>query len=398
MKEKIDYLLGVGAIRDKANQILELTKEGKTHFEFKNDKLHDVADFVLEVIKENYPTLNIPFHSRWGHFQVGNVDRNERLDEMLKGEEALEKARAKLDLAITSVLLDAGAGSDWKYREDGIRFARSEGLAVASWHMFVQGGFSEDGSAKAQASKLKKISAKEIETFFQVSEENPLVGTRGRAGLLQALGACVEVKPDVFKDARPGNIIDHMIEKYGNTFAAKDLLRAVLDHFGPIWPSRITLGGVNLGDVWNYSKLGPDENDRLVPFHKLSQWLTYSLIEPIQEAGIKVTNAHEMTGLAEYRNGGLFVDAGLCVLKDPGMLNLSHRPDSDLIIEWRALTIACLDLLAPVIRERLGFTEEEFPLAKMLEGGTWHAGRKLAARMRSDCSPPIKLESDGTVF
>ena len=45
-----------------------------------------------------------------------------------------------------------------------------------------------------------------------------------------------------------------------------------------------------------------------MPLHKLSQWLAYSLIEPLQRAGIAVTDIDGLTGLAEYRNGGLFID------------------------------------------------------------------------------------------
>ena len=60
-----------------------------------------------------------------------------------------------------------------------------------------------------------------------------------------------------------------------------------------------------------------DATNGLIPFHKLSQWLAYSLIEPLQAAGIAVTDIDGLTGLAEYRNGGLFVDAGVISLRDP---------------------------------------------------------------------------------
>lgn len=397
MNEEINYLLSANAIRDKANQMLELTKNGETNFVFNEDKLADTADFVLEVIKENYPSLEIPFHSRWGHFQVGGVDRNKEFNEKIETLDSMEQARTKLDLAITSVLLDAGAGADWRYSEEGIRYSRSEGLAVASWHAFTNGEFSAANELRADAQKLMEIDAKDIERMFQVNENNPLVGAQGRADLLKALGKCVADRSK-FKDARPGNIVDYLVAKHGRSFKAVELLRGVLDLFGDIWPDRIKIGGINLGDVWSHPKLGRGQAEKLIPFHKLSQWLTYSLIEPMEEAGIEVKDVFEMTGLAEYRNGGLFVDSGVFTLRDESLYHCGHRPDSELIIEWRALTIACLDLIAPLIREKLGRTEEEFPLAKILEGGTWHAGRKLAAQLRPDNSAPIKLLSDGTVF
>ena len=74
------------------------------------------------------------------------------------------------------------------------------------------------------------------------------------------------------------------------------------------------------------------------------------------------------------------------------------RSNSALVVGWRALTVALLDQIAPLVRERLGLTAEEFPLACVLEGGTWAAGRRLAREKRPDGGPPIAVASDGTVF
>ncbi len=399
MNKDIQYLLSAQAVRERTRKLYDFALAGETNFIIHEDKLDEVAKFVLDVIKDNYPDLKIPFHSRWGHFQVGGVDRNAKLNEKLEGLDPIEKARTKLDLVITSVLLDAGAGATWKFTEDGKEYSRSEGLGVASWHMFMQGAFANDGSLRADAKKLQSISAKDIENAFQVTDTNPLVGAQGRASLLSALGKCVEKRKDVFKDGRPGNIIDYMIQTKGKSFKATDLLQAVLINFGDIWPSRINIDGTNLGDIWHHPLLGEKEDlNSLVAFHKLSQWLTYSLIEPIEEAGITITNASEMTGLAEYRNGGLLLDTGLIALKDKTLLDRAHKPDSEIIIEWRALTVALLDKLATIIQKELGFSAQEFPLAKVLEGGTWWAGRRIAKEKRADASPPLKLDSDGTVF
>jgi hypothetical protein len=40
----------------------------------------------------------------------------------------------------------------------------------------------------------------------------------------------------------------------------------------------------------------------------------------------------------------------------------------------------------------------QLPLVKVLEAGTWFAGRVLAAERRPGGGPPIAVESDGTVF
>ncbi|MFM9900799.1 MAG: DUF1688 family protein, partial [Polaromonas sp.] len=186
--------------------------------------------------------------------------------------------------------------------------------------------------------------------------------------------------------------------------AASDVLLHVLQAMGPIWTSGSMVMGVRAGDVWEHrwagtaAAGGEDTVTRgWVPFHKLSQWLSYSLIEPLQWAGITVTGLDALTGLPEYRNGGLFLDAGVLQLKDPAQANRLHQPGDELIVEWRALTVALLDELAPLVRTQLGLSAEQMPLACVLEGGTWAAGRVLAQRLHNG-SPPLNIDSDGTVF
>jgi len=398
---ELDAILHPSLIRERSEKIFNLTLDGKTHFHYHPEKLEDVSNFVLEVIRKNYPDLNIPFHSRWGHFQVGGIDRLKILDEKIKNLSLEERARIKLDLVVVSVLLDAGAGEKWSYIEKSTEksFNRSEGLAVASFYMFLNGDFSHDKNHPWQvtAEGLKNLTRAKLEEGFQVSLTNPLVGVEGRLTLLKTLGETLFKNSTHFKNARPGFIFD-FIKSKGNVVDATILLRGVLDGLGPIWPGRIELNGVNLGDVWSHSLLGnKDDFKSLVPFHKLSQWMTYSLIGPIEEAGIRIQNVHHMTGLPEYRNGGLLLDKGLLSLNQ-AHYQKAHKPDSELIIEWRALTIVLLDKIGEIVRKKLNKTESEFPLAKVLEGGTWWAGRIAAKEKRSDGAPPLKLDSDGTVF
>ncbi len=391
---ELDYIFSPVCIRDGAKKIFKETTLGNTHFHFHEDKVSSTVDFVMETIRENYPDLNIPFHSRWGHFRPGNVDRALWLKEKINHLDPLEQARIKWDLVIPSVLLDAGAGAQWKYheKETSRDYARSEGLGVASFHLFMSGAFSQDKkSLRSESLGLKSVTSKLIEEYFQVNETNPLVGVEGRTNLLRNLGSALENK-DIFKDGRPGNLIDYLISKYGNTIPATGLLRAVLDGLGPIWPGRETLNGVNLGDAWKHSKFG------LIAFHKLSQWMSYSLVEPLMEAGINVTGAEELTGLPEYRNGGLLLDSGVLTFKNSNDLEKVWGPESDLIIEWRALTVYLLDVIGAEVQKRLGKNPKEFPLAKVLEGGTWWAGRKIAALHRAGGTPPLNIKSDGTVF
>ena len=399
--EQVNYLLSPEAIRKQAKNIFDRTVAGLGLFEYHPEKLKATEDYVLTVIKKNYPSLEIPFHSRWGHFRVGGIDRVKTLDQTLSSYDQMEKARIKLDLVITSVLLDAGAGASWKYFEKDSQksFSRSEGLGVASLHLFLAGKLSsQPKTLRADSVGLKKLSTADINEYFQVSETNPLIGVEGRKQLLNNLSSAVENKK-IFKDSRPGNIIDYLSEKFGKQIPAKGILRAVLDGLGPIWPGRLSAQGINLGDIWQHSQLGkPQTLEALVPFHKLSQWMTYSLIEPILEAGFIVTGVEELTGLAEYRNGGLMIDSGLITVKNPEMLKTPWSPDSDLVIEWRALTVYLLDQMGQDLQKAIGKSPAEFPLAKVLEGGTWWAGRFLAQEKRPGGDPPLQIKSDGTVF
>lgn len=411
-EQDIEFLLSPQAIRARTKALYEAAVGGGTHFRVREEKLDEVSEFVLQVTLENYPDLKIPFHSRWGHFQAGEngkkIDRLKELDSRLSGVGAAEKARAKLDLAIVSVLLDAGAGMSWKYREatTGCNLGRSEGLAIASFRMFLDGAFSSDPShpLQADAKGLQKLTKEALEKGFQVSATNSLVGVEGRLELLRQLGRTVEKDQKHFpaqasSSARPGNLYDFFVKRGSKNIRAPELLGAVLRGLGPIWPGRIQLGSTNLGDVWVHPLLGSQNTTQaLIPFHKLSQWLTYSLIEPLIEGGLNVDGVEELTGLAEYRNGGLLLDRGLIELRDQSQAQASHCPDSPLVIEWRALTVVLLERIAEKVRTKLGKTSAELPLAKVLEGGTWWAGRRAAASLRSDGGPPLKIISDGTVF
>ena len=79
---------------------------------------------------------------------MGGEDRWDRLQRAHGWRDAGERARAEFDLATISVLLDAGAGPDWSYRDPatGASVSRSEGLALASLDMFAAGAFASDAS------------------------------------------------------------------------------------------------------------------------------------------------------------------------------------------------------------------------------------------------------------
>lgn len=405
MNDLITYLRSPVAIRSRCGQLFQNAVAGKSrYFDCDLARLPYAADYVIDVIRSEYPDLQIPFHSRWRHFEVGGVTRLEQLDNSLAQLTPHSRAIAKFDLAIISVLLDAGAGSNWYYCEPltNISFKRSEGLAIASFQMFCQGAFSNDetdevSKMRVDAQKLQNFTEADLVYGFQIRSDNPLVGVTGRLELLQKLGKVLTALPQYFgENPRPGNLVNYLIDKVDdNQLSAATVFDAVLSSLSEIWPGRLLVAGVNLGDVWRH----PDvDHDGLVPFHKLSQWLTYSLLEPLQELGIQITGLDQLTGLPEYRNGGLCVDLELLRPKQPDILRTSHSVESPVIVEWRALTVMLLDEIAASIREKLSMSTEELPLVKILQGGTWAAGRKIAAEKRAGGVPPIQILSDGTVF
>jgi hypothetical protein len=401
-------LLSGEAVRVRAHRMLEIGLDNRLrHFRVDLERLGATVDLVLATTQKAYPTFDVPFHSRWRHFVVGELDRWDALAGATAWRDQTTRARAEFDLGIVSVLLDAGAGASWRYRDSvtGASVGRSEGLALASLDMFARGAFSahRDEPLRVDAAALERLTVADLQDGFQVSEDNPLVGLEGRVGLLRRLGQQVSALPAIFSrdDApRPGGLFDHLAAQADKgAIAAATILSELLRQLGPIWPSRIALGGIALGDCWRHPDIKTDDaTSELVPLHKLSQWLSYSLIEPMQRAGLDVMNVDGLTGLAEYRNGGLFVDTGVLVLRDGDDMRREHDVASTLVVEWRALTVALLDRLADVLRQRVGLDPVSLPLAKILQGGTWAAGRATAFARRPDGSPPFKIISDGTVF
>jgi hypothetical protein len=405
-------------IRLRCRAILDAVLDGRSaNFSVERGRLEVAADRVAALTRRRFPDLTkIPLHSRWRHFEAGGVDRKAELDALLAGRSAADTARARVDLTVVSVLLDAGAGGVWRYSEGGTTYRRSEGLAVASLRAFVQGRFSahpDTDPLRADAGRLAALDAAALKPVFQVNGDNPMIGLEGRAALLARLGRAMLARPAA-GEARPAQIVDRLagaIDGGGAaagppapSVSAAALLAEVLRLTGPAWSSGSVVMGQPAGDMWPHRWAGDalpggrrdPVTAGVVPLHKLSQWLSYSLIEPLQWAGLRVTGIEELTGLPEYRNGGLLLDTGVIVPRSPHASERRWKPGDEFIVEWRALTVALLDELAARVRERLD--APALPLACILEGGTWAAGREIAAELRPGGLPPLVIESDGTVF
>ncbi len=212
-------------------------------------------------------------------------------------------------------------------------------------------------------------------------------------------------------------LLDYMVKTAGSSsdldiLVLWDVLQTLLI---PIWPKdRTTINGIPIGDAWPLRILqnaSPDVNDSagcIQPFHKLTQWLTYSLMVPFQRVlMMKWFNSECLTALPEYRNGGLFVDFGVLSLKKEaldrglkasgGELPLFDAGD-DVIVEWRAMTLVLIDSLYEKLLARME-NGVHLTMAQLLEAGSWKSGREIAAQRRPETkSSPILIKSDGTVF
>jgi hypothetical protein len=399
----LEGLLSAEAVRARCGEIGNAAEAGRTRwFEYHPENLESCIDLVAKECMRNYPDLDIPFHSRWRHFVVGGVDlwrhyRQAKLQGL--GKESL--ARSAIDLVFLSVILDAGAGARWRYVDPVTHevLTRSEGLAAATIELFFNhlGRQAEDQGIVIDARAIMSANRQVLHKAFQHRVDNELLGIDGRFQLLsQFAKQLTTLAPSGF--SRPGHLIDLLLRRSASRrVSAGQVLKLVLQCFNPMWPSGVVIDGTPLGDCGRHTEFKSNDASGLVPFHKLSQWLTYSLIEPLQWAGFEVTDLDQLTGLPEYRNGGLVLDTKVLVPKQSDLYSTPLEVQEEPVVEWRALTVWLLDKIAAGVRTKLDLGAEQLPLASVLQGGTWSAGRRLAEELRGG-APPLQLAIDGTVF
>ena len=188
-------------------------------------------------------TLSVPFHARWRHFAIEGRDLWAEREKPWS--DAKDQARARpLTWRSRLCCWTPGRAPAWRYRDaaTGATLARSEGLGIASFRMFEAGALSADPNDPLRADGLAKVSAETLAGAFQFGADNPLVGLEGRAALLRRLGEAV---------GRPGALFDAMAARaIGGKLPAPVILEVLLQALGPIWPGRLALGGVPLGDCW----------------------------------------------------------------------------------------------------------------------------------------------------
>ncbi|KAI1452859.1 DUF1688-domain-containing protein [Annulohypoxylon moriforme] len=451
------YLKSLGSVRERSKIVTDKAlRNSLNHFDVDMAKFPDVVTFVCGIIKRDFdpPFSSIPPHGRYQHFCVGGRDRVANLLATFpQNIDSTEKCRSLIDLFLVSVLLDAGAGTTWSFKsaENGRIYRRSEGLAIASLEMFKSGLFSGNPNNKFQVDKdgLRRLTVEQLAKGMQSRPGCEVAGLEGRAQLLIRLGSALEDKIEYFgDDGRPGNLIDYLLahpttQATSNPIVVLPVLwNALMSGLAPIWPpSRTAIDGVSLGDAWPCSSmpqqtpaptspnLSPFPNaqgaaawESILPFHKLTQWLTYSLMQPMQNLlRIQFAGTELLTGLPEYRNGGLFIDLGVLTLKssdnERGLQHYNEHcqrtgtkgvevapmfePGDDVIVEWRGVTVGFLDKLLVEVNKALKkeLNGGELTLPQLLEAGSWKGGREIAEVSRPNTKePPILIDSDGTVF
>ncbi|KAL7655587.1 hypothetical protein ACMYSQ_007527 [Aspergillus niger] len=427
MDSSTRHLLRLEAVRERANIVFRLAEQGKLHhYDYHPERLDATVDYVAGIIQRDFGPDRydqIPPHGRWQHFDVGGVPRIQKLIERwdASGYDDKEKVRSLLDLFFVSVLLDAGAGDTWRYveKETGAMFNRSEGIAVASLYMFLDGDFANKDSERkdvVHGEALRTLSVDKLLRGFQVDDSsNPLLGASARVQILQKLGESLRNLPEIFgPSGRPGQIADYLLGTSKGSLDYSVLWDVLQKTLIPIWPSdRTKVNGYPIGDAWPLAVLAEHSpssaTDGIQPFHKLTQWLAYSLKVPFERLlSLKWQNAELGTGLPEYRNGGLFIDMGVLTLKPAAQERGLRTSGGNLpcfavgdgeIVEWRAMTVALLDKLHKQILQSGKFGDIQLSLPQMLEAGSWKAGRELAAKYRPETkSSPILNSGDGTLF
>ena len=444
-----------GTMRRRCAAVLHAVEQNVSpSFKLNRAALGAVAERVASLTLRDHPTLVIPCHSHWHHFDSGGVSRMAELERRLAGRSAADAARAHFDLAVVSVLMDVSAGVTWRYREstplsaaalpqaapedllallDRAASARpgepvapdapaandapapchagSAGLAVACFRAFMAGAFSATPGdpCRADAAALRHVDAAALRAIFQSSPSNPLAGLEGRAAALARLGGALQLEAAADSArghpaaARPALLFDR-ISAYGQrqAISAAEVLGEVLRVLTPIWPSGSKVQGLPAGDVWPHLWAGAEvgrggqhrTTEGWVPLHTGGQWLTCTLLAPLQAAGISVGALHDLTGLADCRSAGLLIDGGVIVPRDPRLLTRTWKLQDECIIELRALTLALLDELAALVQARLGKTAQELPLACRLQACIRASGRELARELRSDTAAPLRFEHD----
>ncbi len=270
---------------------------------------------------------------------------------------------------------------------------------MASLRAMQEGLFSADPRKpwRADAAALASLSAARLGEAFQHGPQNPLARAGGQ-GLAAAPPRRRRRGPARTCSARrPGSAISTISGSRSATICrAPEMLRLLLHAFGPIWPGRLLLGGVPLGDCGRHRAVPGDGIRAVSQAQPMARLFADRAARRCRVHRHRHRRADRPRRIPQRRS--VHRHRGHRRRATPSCRADALDPFAEEIVEWRALTIALLDRLAEQVRQLLGVAPSAFPLARVLEGGSWAAGREIAAERRPDGAPPLLIASDGTVF
>ncbi|MCP5266187.1 MAG: DUF1688 family protein [Burkholderiaceae bacterium] len=401
----VDTLRSPATIRERCENIATAIEAGGSpFFTLDPSRLDALAQRVLETMRSHARRNHAPDDARWLGLDAGGVDRMGDLSSRLADAIPAEQTRARVDLAIAVALLDASAGPTWHYEEgaSGQCFESTEGLAVAGFRAFMAGVLSSrsDEPLRVDGHALARIDANTLAHVFQAHADNPLPDLEERAATLRRAGEAMMRDAIRFgADARPGGLFTRL-GKVGKRqeIGATELCHALLAGLSSVLPGAGAVGGEPLGDAWPHPLAGGEgDSAGWVPFHRLAQAMACSLLGPFEAAGVRVTGTEDLTGLADARNGSLFVDAEVIRLRDPGLDSRPLQIRDPAVVEWRALTVTLMDRLAMRVRALTQLQAGEPSLARIQLDGTWPLAEALARKRRAG-APALAVHTGGLPY
>ncbi len=195
-------LLSAQAVRERAQRMLALGLDDRLpHFAVDLERLDEAVDLVIETTRQNYPSLDMPFHSRWRHFVFDGDDRWAAIDKEANWRDDAARGARGVRSRHRQRSARCWRRAAWRYRDPATGRAsaarrdwRSRASHVRRRHFLVESGRSVAGRRRRPDAPADAI----VGDGLQVSRSNPLVGMTGRADLLRRLGALVAAKPEIF--------------------------------------------------------------------------------------------------------------------------------------------------------------------------------------------------------
>ncbi len=379
------------AVRDRCRQVLAWTRAGHSPwFEVDDAALESAAQQVAALTGPQRAGRDGPIANCWRRFSAGGVDRRAWLERLLAAEPPDQRTHARIDLALVCETLGEAPDSHWSYTEaaTGRVLTGREGLAVAAWHAFTAGLFSSDPQRplQADAAGLRGVVAAPLGRVLQAGASFPPQDLHARALALRRLGEVLSEQPEVFGAAgRPSGLFDSVISPYGFAVPptadvrAHDILSQLLMTLSGLTPGGAQVGGVPLGDCWRHpAAQGPGASQGWLPLHAGMQTITGALLEPFEWAGVQVRDRSDLTAPADADHGNLLLDTQVLRLRDPRSAQTVWSRAEAIVIEWRALTVALLDELAPRVQRHLAAGDTRRGVAALLTGRLEPVARALA--------------------